>query len=76
MRLSKPKTRFAFAATDRTWDFHERSHERVTPRCSCEETFINGIELMLYEQVAAALDLVINYYNSLNRGKDVVLRSL
>ena len=25
----------------------------------CEETFINGVELMLYEQVAAALDLVI-----------------
>ena len=26
VHLSKPKTRFAFAATDRTWDFHERSH--------------------------------------------------
>ena len=47
VRLSRPEIRFAFAATDRTWDFHERSLEGDTPRCLYEETLGNGTELML-----------------------------
>jgi len=57
--LSKAKMQFAFVATDTTWVFQFRSLERVKLRSLCKDTFLNGIELMSWEQLFAALDLEI-----------------